>query len=98
MIGVPLTSSAELVTVKTSGRQREEVGEMARRPGEVRDAIVRYLKRRGSVASIGEIHAAVEKALGGTVPASSVRSYLGLNSATEGALFERVARGSYRLR
>lgn len=80
----------------TSRRQTEEASEMARRkPGEVRDAIIGYLRARKDPASVGDIHAAVEKRLGGEVARSSVRSYLGLN---EGSEFERVARGRYRLR
>jgi hypothetical protein len=69
---------------------------MARRAGgEVRDAIVDYLRSAKGAASMDEIHSAVEKRLGGAVPRSSVRSYLGLN---EGTTFERVGRGTYRLR
>ena len=68
---------------------------MARRsPGEVRDAIIAFLRQKGT-ASVREIHEAVEKRLGGTVAASSVRSYLGLNKDGQ---FERVGHGRYRLR
>jgi len=66
-----------------------------RRPGEVRDAIIDYLRAVKRAASVDEIHAAVEKRLDGKVARSSVRSYLGLN---EGRTFERIGRGSYRLR
>lgn len=68
---------------------------MARRsPGEVRDAIIEYLRRKGT-ASVQEVQEAVEKALGGEVARSSVRSYLGLN---KDGVFERVGHGRYRLR
>lgn len=67
---------------------------MARRPGEVRDAIVAYLRSHKEGATTAEIHQGVEKRLGAVSP-SSVRSYLGLNADT---LFERVGRGRYRLR
>jgi hypothetical protein len=68
---------------------------MRRPPGQIRDAIVRYLKARRQPATIAEIHTAVERQLGSPVSASSVRSYL--NIAT-GLHFDRVGRGLYRLR
>jgi hypothetical protein len=64
-----------------------------RRPGQVRDAIVAYLADTQD-ATVAEIQVAVNTTLGGEVPASSVRSYLRLNV---GDLFERTARGRYRL-
>ena len=70
---------------------------MARRPGEVRDAIVGYLRTHKGAAKVSDIHAAVEKKLGGEVPRSSVRSYLRLNSG-RGRMFENTGRGEYRLR
>jgi hypothetical protein len=68
---------------------------MARRsPGVVRDAIIAYMRTlKGAAASVGDIHRAVEESLGGTVPASSVRSYLNLNPKK----FARLERGRYRL-
>lgn len=62
-------------------------------PGIVRDSIVNYLSAAES-ASIAEIREAVVSRLG-DVPASSVRSYLNLNTPD---LFERTSRGRYRLR
>jgi DNA modification methylase len=62
-------------------------------PGVVRDSIVAYLRAAQS-ASIAEIRQALAARLG-DVAASSVRSYLNLNTP---ALFERVPRGHYRLR
>jgi site-specific DNA-methyltransferase (adenine-specific) len=62
-------------------------------PGSVRDAIVSYLTA-AECASIAEIRQAVAAALG-DVSASSVRSYLNLNTPE---LFERTSRGQYRLR
>lgn len=64
------------------------------RPGQVRDAITSFLRERDGEAAVAEIHAAVEKKLGTRVSASSVRSYLNLNTP---ALFERPTRGRYRL-
>jgi len=64
-------------------------------PGKVRDAIVAYLRHRSDEASVDEIHQAVEAELG-DVPASSVRSYLNLNTGP-GKLFERTTRGKYRI-
>jgi hypothetical protein len=66
-----------------------------RRPGEVRDAIVGFLTEVGRDASVAEIREAVGQRLSGNVPPSSIRSYLNLNTPT---LFERTARGRYRLR
>jgi site-specific DNA-methyltransferase (adenine-specific) len=65
-----------------------------RAPGEVRDAIVEYLSLLGTDAGTAEIQEAVLSKLG-DVPASSVRSYLGLNTPH---LFERTAPGRYRLK
>lgn len=66
-----------------------------RRPGEVRDAIMAYLRAQTGEASAAQIRQAVTERLGATVPSSSVRSYLNLGTGT---LFERTARGRYRLR
>jgi len=66
-----------------------------RSPGQVRDAIIAYLRKHEQGASISDIHGAVEKSLGGEVARSSVRSYLRLN---EGRTFERVGHGRYRMR
>lgn len=62
-------------------------------PGLVRDSIVTYLSMAES-ASITEIRKAVAARIG-DVPASSVRSYLNINTPD---LFERTARGRYKLR
>ena len=62
-------------------------------PGVIRDSIVNYLSAAES-ATIAEIQQAVAARLG-DVPASSVRSYLNLNTPD---LFERTSRGQYRLR
>jgi len=62
-------------------------------PGLVRDSIVSYLAAAEN-ASIAEIREAVVGRLG-DVPASSVRSYLNINTPE---LFERTSRGRYRLR
>ena len=64
-----------------------------RKPGEVRDAIVAYLRKRRE-ATMPEIHEGVGALLGSPVPASSVRSYLRLNTP---GTFRRVGRGRYRL-
>ncbi len=64
-----------------------------RRPGEVRDAIVQVLEGRRHGASVQEIASEVA-ALIGEVPASSVRSYLQLNTPV---LFARTERAQYVL-
>lgn len=61
-------------------------------PGHVRDAIVDYLSS-SEIASIGEIQQALATRIG-EVPASSVRSYLNLNTP---GLFKRMGPGQYRL-
>jgi len=63
-------------------------------PGIIRDSIVSYLTA-AEVASVGEIRQAVSAKLGDAVPASSIRSYLNLNTPE---IFERKGRGYYRLR
>jgi DNA modification methylase len=66
---------------------------MRRRPGEVRDAIVRVLSERASAASVKEIADGVTGLIG-DVPPSSVRSYLQLNTPT---MFARMDRAQYVL-
>ena len=66
---------------------------MPRRPGEVRDAIVKALEGRDGGASVSEITESVVAQLG-DVPSSSVRSYLRLNTPT---LFARMDRAQYTL-
>ncbi|TSA42150.1 MAG: site-specific DNA-methyltransferase [Betaproteobacteria bacterium] len=66
---------------------------MRRRPGEVRDAIVSVLKARPHGASVTDITQQVT-ALIGDVPASSVRSYLQLNTPQ---FFARMNRAQYAL-
>lgn len=67
--------------------------EQRRQPGEVRDAIVAFLKSKSAPASVKEIAAGVSTQIG-DVPLSSVRSYLNLNTPGR---FRRVARGEYVL-
>lgn len=64
-----------------------------RRPGQVRDAIVTVLEARPHGASVSEITQQVTSMIG-EVPASSVRSYLQLNTP---ALFARMDRAQYAL-
>lgn len=66
---------------------------MRRRPGEVRDAIVEVLERKGNPATVQEIRGEVGDLIG-DVPASSIRSYLRLNTPT---LFARMDRAQYAL-
>jgi len=65
-----------------------------KRPGEVRDAIVRVLEARPRGASVSEITQQVTSMIG-ALPASSVRSYLQLNTP---ALFARMDRAQYVLK
>ena len=74
--------------------ERKRQANARRRPGEVRDAIVSVLSSKPRGASVTEIHGAVRELLG-TAAASSVRSYLRLNS---GLLFRRQDRGKYMIR
>lgn len=64
-----------------------------RRPGQVRDAIVDVLDERPGGASVQEISAGVERRIG-QVSASSIRSYLRLNTPE---LFVRTDRAQYTL-
>ncbi len=68
--------------------------QVRRRPGEVRDAILSVLSERPRGASLREINTGVQ-ALIGRAAASSVRSYLRLNSKS---LFKRYERGVYVIR
>lgn len=66
---------------------------MSLSPGIVRDSIIDFLSTFGGEATTTEIMTAVQNRLG-EVPASSVRSYLNLNTPKT---FERTGRGRYRL-
>ncbi|MER9174407.1 DNA methyltransferase [Mesorhizobium sp. M0955] len=63
-------------------------------PGVIRDSIVEFLATAVDDASISEITSGVRTTLG-EVPASSVRSYLNINTPD---IFERTERGRYRLK
>jgi hypothetical protein len=65
-----------------------------RAPGTVRDAILRAFETPPRELTTGEIRARVVAAIG-EVPASSVRSYLNINTPT---VFERTKLGTYKLR
>ena len=63
-------------------------------PGRVRDAILQVLTLTSEALSVKQIEDRVNKVMGPT-PASSIRSYLLLNTP---ALFVREDRGIYRVR
>jgi DNA modification methylase len=65
-----------------------------RKPGAVRDAIIDALTYRTHGATIAQITREVSERIGPT-PASSIRSYLRLNTPK---LFEKIDRGHYRVR
>lgn len=66
-----------------------------RRPGAVRDAIIDSFKaNKGKEMTVSEVRDAVATRLGEEVPASSVRSYLNINTP---GTFLRTGRGTYRL-
>src|ERR1019366_10108411 len=85
-----LTSRRQTISMRHSPTQPAM---NRKRPGEVRDAIVRVLEARPRGASVAEITQQVT-ALIGDVPASSVRSYLQLNTPQ---LFARMDRAQYML-
>jgi len=64
-----------------------------RSPGAVRDAILKALEERPGGESVSRIREEVERLLGPT-PASSIRSYLRLNTPE---IFHRTERGCYSL-
>ncbi len=63
--------------------------------GVVRNAMMKFFEQNKGEASVGEIPAAVSEDLGGDVPASSVHSYLNINTPR---VFQRTARDKYRMR
>jgi site-specific DNA-methyltransferase (adenine-specific) len=65
-----------------------------RKPGAVRDAIIETLAYRTRGATVAQITQEVSERIGPT-PASSIRSYLRLNTPK---LFTKVDRGHYRVR
>ena len=86
-----LTSRRQTISMRHSPTQPAM---NRKRPGEVRDAIVRVLEARPRGASVSEITQQVTSMIG-AVPASSVRSYLQLNTP---ALFARMDRAQYVLK
>jgi hypothetical protein len=92
-------SMIQLLLVTQDGRQLvgtvEPHTSARNKSGSVRDAIIQFLQDKGE-ASVSEILEAVTAKLG-KVPPSSVRSSLNLNVGTAGLLFERTAKGRYRL-
>src|ERR1019366_10105263 len=85
-----LTSRRQTISMRHSPTQPAM---NRKRPGEVRDAIVRVLEARPRGASVAEITQQVTALIGG-VPASSIRSYLQLNTPQ---LFARMDRAQYVL-
>jgi DNA modification methylase len=80
--------------VQTSKHQRVRSSPVLKRsPGAVRDAILKTLEQRPEGESVGRIREEVERLLGPT-PASSIRSYLRLNTPE---VFRRTGRGCYSL-
>jgi hypothetical protein len=67
---------------------------MSNAPGAVRDSILSFLSALEGDATLSEISNAVQLQLG-QVASSSIRSYLNANVPE---LFERTARGRYRVR
>lgn len=65
-----------------------------RRPGAVRDAILEAFASTKREMTVAELRKLVSDTLGDDVPASSVRSYLNINTP---GMFLRTSRGLYRL-
>ena len=65
-----------------------------RQPGEVRDAVIATLRAYPDGVTVRQIVADVQGLIGPSVPDSSIRSYLRLNTPE---LFRRLDRGQYQL-
>lgn len=65
-----------------------------RRPGEVRDAVLRAFTKPNEELTVAQIEERVIASIGEHVSGSSVRSYLNLNTPGH---FLRTGRGTYRL-
>ena len=65
-----------------------------KKPGAVRDAIIQTFQTEKRELTLTEVRAGVETRLGEPAPASSVRSYLNINTPGQ---FLRTNRGTYRL-
>jgi DNA modification methylase len=87
-------TSRRLTLTHVSKHPKSKDKSTRRRPGEVRDAILTILSTKPHGASVTEIQQAVTKLIGNAA-ASSIRSYLRLNSDS---LFRRENRGRYMLR
>lgn len=70
---------------------------LRRPPGEAVQAIISILAC-GEELSAGDIHLLVESLLGEAVPVSTVKNCLARNARGTESVFERSARGRYRLR
>lgn len=69
----------------------------SRRPGWVREAVVRVLADQTGPTRVAHVHAAVETLLGEKVSPHSVSWVLSSHSAGLSPLFVRIARGRYAL-
>jgi len=78
----------------TSGRLDLPIVSTRRKPGSVRDAIFEAFEAMKGEMAVRDIQVFVERKLEGEVSASSVRSYLNLNTPGQ---FIRTKNGSYRL-
>ncbi len=87
-------TSRRLTLARVSKHPKPKDNSGRRRPGEVRDAIVKILSAKPHGASVSEIQQAVGELIGDSA-SSSIRSYLRLNSDS---LFRRENRGTYILR
>jgi hypothetical protein len=86
-----LRASDALPRAITTRRRR------ARRPGWVRDAVVRVLADHGGPIRVTHVHAEVEALLGGPVSSDSVSWVLFSDVRGPAPLFVRVAPGRYVL-
>jgi hypothetical protein len=68
-----------------------------RKFGSVSGAVIQVLDQAGSDMRVGDIRKRVERLLGGSVAASSVKHHLVRGCRRRPPLFERVSRGRYRL-
>jgi HB1, ASXL, restriction endonuclease HTH domain len=88
--------SEKLAQVAASGaKRRPSAFKRRRKPGAVTDTVEEVLAGSGEPMRMKDIHAEAERALGQSVPRSTIKSCLATNCRGASRRFVRLARGRY---
>jgi hypothetical protein len=92
-----LTTPAPAQPQAPRARTRSVAPDGRRKCGSVSNAIIKVLSGAKAELRVRDIQKRVEGALGSPVSRGSVKGYLHRRSRGQGSVFERTARGCYRL-